>query len=58
MELVIFNYAKIDCAIFTNKRHPSDVEHSYIPIFRFIQSAVYPVGVSKDCACFMQIIKL
>jgi len=40
----------------TAKRHPSDVEPSYIPIFRLIQSAVYPVGVSKDCSCFMQMI--
>ena len=27
-----------------------------IPIFRLIQSAVYPVGVSKDCSCFTQMI--
>jgi len=40
----------------TTKRHPSDVESSYISIFRLIQSAVYPVGVSKDCFCFTQMI--
>jgi len=40
----------------TNKRHPSDVEPSYLPISRLIQSAVYPVGVSKDCSCFTQMI--
>ena len=39
----------------TTKRHPSDVEPSYIPTFRLIQSAVYPVGVSKDCS-FAQMI--
>jgi len=38
----------------TTKMHPSDVEPSYILIFRLIQSAVYPVGVSKDCSCFMK----
>jgi len=27
---------------------------SYIPTFRLIQSAVYPVGVSKDCSSFAQ----
>jgi len=37
-------------------RHPSDVEPSYIPIFRLIQSAVYSVGVSKDRFCFAQMI--
>ena len=31
----------------TTKRHPSDVEPSYISIFRLIQSAVYSVRVSK-----------
>jgi len=40
----------------TTKRHPSDVDPSYIPIFRLIRSAVYPVGVSKDCSCFTQMI--
>ena len=40
----------------TTKRHPSDVEPSYIPIFRLIQSVAYPVGVSKDCSCFTQMI--
>ena len=41
----------------TTKRHPSDVEPSYIPIFRFIrESAVYCVGVSKDYTCFTQMI--
>ena len=40
----------------TTKRHPSDVEPSYITIFRLIQSVVYPVGVSKDCSCFTQMI--
>ena len=40
----------------TTKRHPSDVEPNYIPTFRLIQSAVYPVGVSKDCSCFAQMI--
>ena len=36
----------------TTKRYPSDVEPSYRPI----QSAVYFVGVSKDCSCFKQMI--
>ena len=40
----------------TTKRHPSDAEPSYIPTFRLIQSAVYPVGVSKDCSSFAQMI--
>ena len=40
----------------TTKRHPSDVEPNYIPTFRLIQSAVYPVGVSKDCSSFAQMI--
>ena len=40
----------------TAKRHSSDVEPSYILIFRLIQSVVYPVGVSKDCSCFTQMI--
>ena len=40
----------------TTERHPSDVELSYIPIFRLTQSAVYPVGVFNDCTCFMQMI--
>ena len=40
----------------TTKRYLSDVEPSYIPIFRLIHSAVYPVGVSKNCSCFMQMI--
>ena len=44
------------CSFLTTKRHPSDVEPSYIPIFRLIQSAVYPVGVSKDFSCFTQMI--
>ena len=34
------------------KRHPSDVKPSHLPIFSLIQSAVYPVSVSKDCFCF------
>ena len=38
------------------KRHPSDVETSYIPIFWLILSAVYPVGMSKYCTCFTQMI--
>ena len=42
--------------LLTTKRHPSDVEPSYIPIFRLIQSAVYCVGMSKDCTCFTQMI--
>ena len=40
----------------TPKRHPSNVEPSYIPIFRLIQSAVYSVGLSKDRFCFVQMI--
>ena len=36
----------------TTKRHPSDVEPSYIPIFRSIQSAIYPVGRSTDRSLF------
>jgi len=32
--------------------HPSDVEPSYIPIFRSIQSAIYPVGRSTDRSLF------
>ena len=40
----------------TTKWHPSDVEPCYIPTFRLIQSAVYPVNVSKDCSCFAQMI--
>ena len=32
---------------FQHQKAPSDVEPSYTPIFRLIQSAVYPVGVSK-----------
>ena len=40
----------------TIKRHPSDVEPSYIPIFKLIQSAVYSVGMSKDHFCFAQMI--
>ena len=40
----------------TTKRHPSDVEPSYIPIFRSIQSAVYPVDRSTDQSLFMRII--
>ena len=40
----------------TTKRHPSDVEPSYISIFRLIQSAVYPVDVSKDCSFFTQMV--
>ena len=35
----------------TTKKHPSDVEPSYIPIF----SQRLPVGMSKACSCFMQI---
>jgi len=44
------------CSFLTTKKHPSDVEPSYIPIFRLIQSTAYPVGVSKDCYCFTQMI--
>ena len=44
------------CSFITTKRHPSDVVPSYKPTFRLIQSAVYPVGVSKDCSCFAQMI--
>jgi len=44
------------CSFLTTKMHPSDVEPSYIPTFRLIQSAVYPVGVSKDCSNFVQMI--
>ena len=66
-----FNNAKIDRAIFTKvgsslisllilflntKRHPSDVEPSYIPIFRSIQSAVYPAGRSTNQSLFTRII--
>jgi len=40
----------------TTKRHPSDVEPNYIPIFSLIQSVVYPVGMSKDCSCFKRMI--
>ena len=40
----------------TTKRHPSDVEPSYIPIFRLIQSAVYPVGRSTDQSLLTRII--
>ena len=40
----------------TTKRHPSDVEPSYIPIFRLTQSAVYSIGMSKDRFCFVQMI--
>ena len=40
----------------TTKRHSSEVEPSYILIFRLIQSVVYPVGASKDCSCFTQTI--
>jgi len=40
----------------TTKRHPSDVEPSYIPIFRSIKSAVYPVGWSTDRSLFTRII--
>ena len=39
--------------ISNHQRGPSDVEPSYIPIFRLIQSAV---GASKDFSYFMQII--
>ena len=39
-----------------HQKAPSGVEPSYIPIFRLIQSAVYSVGVSKDCFCFTQMI--
>ena len=40
----------------STERHPSDVEPSYIPIFRLIQSAVYSIGVSKDRFCFAKMI--
>ena len=40
----------------TTKRHPSNVEPSYILIFRSIQSEVYPVGRSTDRSLFTQII--
>ena len=40
----------------TTKKHPSDVEPSYIPIFRSIQSTVYPVGRSTDRSLFTRII--
>ena len=42
--------------VFNHKRHSSDVEPNYISIFRLIQSVIYPVGMSKDCSCFMQLI--
>jgi len=44
------------CSFLTTKRHPSDVEPSYIPTFRLIQSVFYPVGMSKDCSFFAQMI--
>ena len=40
----------------TTKRHPSDIEPSYIPIFRLIQSAIYPVSRSTDRSLFTWII--
>ena len=67
LELMIFFYTtKVEFSliskfsltpfVLTTKRHPSDVEPSYIPIFWLIQSAVYSVGMSKDCFCFAQMI--
>jgi len=52
----LLSFCFLLCSFLTTKRHPSDVEPSYIPTFRLIQSAVYPVGVSKDCSCFAQMI--
>ena len=40
----------------TTKRHLSDVQPNYIPIFSSFQLAVWPVAVSTDCFCFTQII--
>jgi len=68
--IIIFLSKIINWAIFTKvgfslisllplalatKGHTSDVEITYIPIFKMIK-AVYPVGVSKNCLCFIQTI--
>ena len=48
----IFNLCRLLLHLFpTTKRHLSDVEPSYVPIFKLIQLAVYSVGMSKDCTC-------
>ena len=52
LDLASYLFCLILCSFLTTKRHPSDVEPSYIPTFRLIQSAVYPVSVSKDCSGF------
>ena len=37
----------------TTKRHSSDVQPSYIPIFSLFFEALYPVGVTEVRLCFM-----
>ena len=41
--------------VFNHHKVPLCFELNYIPIFWLTQTAVYPVGVSKDCSCFTQI---
>ena len=56
LDLASYLYCLLLKSFLTTKRHPSDIEPSYIPIFRSIQSAVYPVGRSTDQSLFMRII--
>ena len=56
VEFSLISLLSLLCSFLTTKRHPSDVEPSYTPTFRLIQSAVYLVGVFKDCSSFVQMI--
>jgi len=56
VELSLISKLSLTPFVSNHQNHPSDVEPSYTPIFRLIQSAVYSVGVSKDHFCFAQMI--